>query len=82
MLAGGLVAGSLRSEGVPPDQLAGTLRWFELASAAGLGLASLGALAFLVNAFLIYTAAPLVELAVPSSVTTSPTTPAASAAGR
>jgi cbb3-type cytochrome oxidase subunit 1 len=86
MLAGGLVAGSLRSEGVPPHQLAGTLRWFELASAAGLGLASLGALALLVNAFLIYTAAPVVELAVPSSVTTSATssatTPAASAAGR
>ena len=77
MLAGGLVAGSLISQGAAPDEVADAIRWIQLASAAGLGLASLGALALLVNAFLMYTAAPLIELSVPSSIPTSATTSAA-----
>ncbi len=66
MLAGGLVAGSLQAQGTAPDQLANTLRWFQLGAASGLGLASLGGLALLVNAFLIYTAGRPVERALPA----------------
>jgi cbb3-type cytochrome oxidase subunit 1 len=75
LMFGGLAQGSLRSQGVTPDQIDGTLIWFRLVAFGGIGLAALGALALVVDLFLMYTAGrPVVY-----DATAEPLAPAASA---
>lgn len=76
LMLGGLAQGSLLSQQASGDTISGTLIWFRLAAAAGLGLAALGALAFLGNLFLMYTSGRPAEFVVapapPTGTTTSP----------
>jgi cbb3-type cytochrome oxidase subunit 1 len=75
LMFGGLAQGSLLSQGVTPDQIDGTLIWFRLVAFGGIGLAALGALALVVDLFLMYTAGrPVVY-----DATAEPLAPAASA---
>ncbi len=79
LMAGGLAEGSLRVGGASPDAVTGTLLWFDLAVAAGLGLFALGGLAFLVEFFLLYTSGRRSEYSVAPTGSASPTpTPAPS----
>jgi cytochrome c oxidase cbb3-type subunit 1 len=61
LIGAGLVQGSLMREGAPPEQVSGTLLWFRLVAAGGLGLAALGAACVLATLFLIYTTARRAE---------------------
>jgi cytochrome c oxidase cbb3-type subunit 1 len=55
MIGGGLVQGSLQSQGAAPQDVQGALFFFRIAAAGALGLVSLAALALVVNLFLAYT---------------------------
>jgi cbb3-type cytochrome oxidase subunit 1 len=63
LIGAGLVHGSLMREGAPPDQIGGTLLWFRLVAAGGLGIAALSAVCLLTTVFLIYTTARRAEYA-------------------
>ncbi len=65
MIGGGIIGGSLATQGATADQIDGTLLAFRLAAAGGLGLAALGALALLVNLFVAYTSGQPSEYALP-----------------
>lgn len=77
LMLGGLAQGSLLSQNASADVVNGTLVWFRLVGLAGLGLATLGAIAFLGNLFLMYTAGRPAEYAV----ATPPPAASPSAAG-
>ena len=64
LIGAGIVHGSLMREGAPPEQVSGTLLWFRLVAAGGLGLAALGAVCVLGTLFLIYTTARRAEYAL------------------
>jgi cbb3-type cytochrome oxidase subunit 1 len=63
LIGAGIVHGSLLREGAPADQVSGTLLWFRLVAAGGLGLAALSAVCALATLFLIYTTARRAEYA-------------------
>jgi cbb3-type cytochrome oxidase subunit 1 len=56
LMFGGLAQGSLLGQGITPDQIDGTLLWFRFVALGGIGLVTLGALALVVDLFLMYTA--------------------------
>jgi cytochrome c oxidase cbb3-type subunit 1 len=64
LIAGGIIHGSLLAGGADAAQVDGTLFWFRLVLAAGLGLAGLAALLATLNVFLMYTSARRAEYAV------------------
>ena len=64
LMLGGLAQGSLLLQQATADAINATLVWFRLGAAAGLGLAALGALAFLGDLFLMYTSGRPAEVAV------------------
>jgi cbb3-type cytochrome oxidase subunit 1 len=61
LMGGGIANGSLVAEGAPLEEITATLTWFWYGAFSGLGLAALGALAALVNLFLMYTTARRAE---------------------
>jgi hypothetical protein len=61
LVGAGVVHGSLMRDGAPPDQVSGTLLWFQLVAAGGLGLVAVGAVCALGTLFLIYTTARRAE---------------------
>jgi cytochrome c oxidase cbb3-type subunit 1 len=61
LIGAGLAHGSLMREGAPPEQVSGTLLWFRLVAAGGLGLTALGAVCVLGTLFLMYTTARRAE---------------------
>jgi cytochrome c oxidase cbb3-type subunit 1 len=63
LIGAGLVHGSLVRDGAPPDEVGGTLLWFRLVAAGGLGIATLSAACMLATMFLIYTTARRAEYA-------------------
>lgn len=87
LMAGGLAEGSLRAGAAAPEEIAGTLLWFDLAAAVGFGLLALGAVAFIIELFLLYTSAPRADYAlapttdVPATSAPAPSTDTAPAAG-
>jgi cytochrome c oxidase cbb3-type subunit 1 len=64
LIGAGIVHGSLMRDGAPPEQVAGTLLWFRMVVAGGLGLAALGAACALGTLFLMYTTARRAEYAL------------------
>ncbi|HYN63875.1 MAG TPA: cbb3-type cytochrome c oxidase subunit I [Candidatus Limnocylindrales bacterium] len=64
LIGAGIAHGSLMRDGAPPDQLSGTLLWFRLVAAGGLGLTALGAVCVLGTLFLMYTTARRAEYAL------------------
>lgn len=74
LMAGGLIEGSLRAAAAPPEEIRGTLLWPDLAVGIGLGLAALGALAFLIELFLLYTSGRRADYAI-APVATAPAPP-------
>ena len=71
LMAGGIAEGSLRASAAAPEQILGTLAWFDLVAGLGFGLAALGGLAFLVELFLLYTSGRRADYAV-APVTAAP----------
>jgi cbb3-type cytochrome oxidase subunit 1 len=57
LLGAGIVHGSLMLDGEAPEAIGGTLLWFRLVAAGGLGLASLGGVCLVLSLFLMYTTA-------------------------
>jgi cbb3-type cytochrome oxidase subunit 1 len=57
LMGAGIVHGSLMLDGEAPAAIGGTMMWFRLVAAGGLGLASLGGVCLLLNLFLMYTTA-------------------------
>jgi cytochrome c oxidase cbb3-type subunit 1 len=57
MMFGAIAHGGMLLEGAAPEVIDGTLFWFRLVVAGGLGLTSLAAAALLLNLFLMYTRA-------------------------
>jgi len=68
LVAAGIVHGSLIADGAPPDQINGTLTYFRLSAAGGLGLAALGGAVALVSLFMMYTTARRAEYALVDAV--------------
>jgi cbb3-type cytochrome oxidase subunit 1 len=70
LMLGGLAQGSMLNQGMAPEQIDGVLIWFRLVALGGLGLVALGALALVIDLFLMYTAGRTVEyeVAAPASV--------------
>ncbi len=74
LMLGGLAQASLVSQGTAADQVDATLVWFRLVAFGGMGLVALGALALVVDLFLMYTAGRRIEsepAAVPALTSTS-----------
>jgi cytochrome c oxidase cbb3-type subunit I len=63
LVAAGIVHGSLLGDGAPPDVIAGTLMWFRIVAAGGLGLVALGGVCAVLNLFLLYTTAQRADYA-------------------
>ena len=68
LIAAGIVHGSLIADGAPPDQINGTLTYFRLSAAGGLGLAPWAARSPCVSLFMMYTTARRAEYALVDSV--------------
>lgn len=64
LIGAGIAHGALMAQGAPGDQLNGTLVWFRLVAAGGLGLASLGGICLVGTLFLMYTTARRAEYAL------------------
>lgn len=64
LMLGGLAQASLLSQGTASDQIDATLVWFRLVAFGGMGLVALGALALVIDLFLLYTAGRTVEYQV------------------
>ena len=56
LMFSGIAHGSLLAQSAGPDVISSTLLWYRLGALAGMSLAALGALAFLLDLFLMYTA--------------------------
>ncbi|HET7140879.1 MAG TPA: cbb3-type cytochrome c oxidase subunit I [Candidatus Limnocylindria bacterium] len=77
LMFSGIAHGSLLAQAAGPDVIASTLVWFRLGAVAGMGLLALGALAFLLDLFLMYTAgepAVYVTTAPPPDAAATPAT--------
>lgn len=61
LIGAGMVHGSLLRDGVPAEEVGGTLLWFRLVVASGLGLTAIGAVCALGTLFLMYTTARRAE---------------------
>ena len=72
LIAAGIAHGSLLAEAAPAADVGGTLFWFRLVAGGGLGLAALGALLAVLNAFLMYTGARRAEYAVSGEAAVAP----------
>ena len=68
LIGAGIAHGSLMAQGAPGDQINGTLIWFRLVAAGGLGLASLGGICLVATHFLMYTTARRAEYALADAV--------------
>jgi cytochrome c oxidase cbb3-type subunit 1 len=68
LIGAGIAHGTLMAEGAPGDQLNGTLIWFRLVAAGGLGLASLGGICLVGTLFLMYTTARRAEYATADAI--------------
>jgi cbb3-type cytochrome oxidase subunit 1 len=68
LIGAGIVHGSLRTDGAPPDVVSGTLVWFRVVAAGGFGLVALGAVCALTTLFLIYTTARRADYALDEAV--------------
>jgi cbb3-type cytochrome oxidase subunit 1 len=68
LIGAGIAHGSLMAQGAPADQVNGTLIWFRLVAAGGLGLASLGGVCLVGTLFLMYTTARRAEYAQADAV--------------
>jgi len=64
LMAGGIVHGSMRLQGAPPDEIAGPVFWFQLVAGAGVSLVALAAAIALLSVFLMYTSARRADYAV------------------
>ena len=64
LIGAGIAHGALMAQGAPGDQVNGTLVWFRLVAAGGLGLVSLGAMSLVGTHFLMYTTARRAEYAL------------------
>ena len=71
-----LAEGSLRAAAAAPEELRGTLAWFDVAAGIGFGLVALGALAFLGELFLVFTSAHRADYVVAPVTAAPPPTPA------
>lgn len=56
LMFSGIAHGSLLAQSASPDVISSTLLWYRLGAVAGMGLLALGAVAFLLDLFLMYTA--------------------------
>lgn len=65
LMGGGMAEGAMRAAQSAPDQVAAALMPYRVAAFMGFGLVALGALAMLVNLFLMYTSGEPVEYVVP-----------------
>jgi cbb3-type cytochrome oxidase subunit 1 len=74
LMGAGLAEGSFRAQAADPETIAAGILGYELVAFLGIGLAAIGGLAALVNAFLAYTSGHPVERPAPGQ-------PAAAAAG-
>jgi cbb3-type cytochrome oxidase subunit 1 len=68
LIGAGIAHGSLMAQGAPGDQVSGTLVWFRLVAAGGLGLASLGGICLVGTLFLMYTTARRAEYSLADAV--------------
>jgi len=57
LITGGIIHGSMLADGAPAAEIDGTVFWFRLVQAAGIGLSALAALVMALNVFLMYTSA-------------------------
>jgi cytochrome c oxidase cbb3-type subunit 1 len=71
LVSGGIAHGSLMRDGAPPEAVSGTLIWFRVVTAAGLGLVALGAACAATNLFLIYTTARRADYAPAEAIPAS-----------
>ncbi|HEX6654846.1 MAG TPA: cbb3-type cytochrome c oxidase subunit I, partial [Candidatus Limnocylindria bacterium] len=68
LIGAGIAHGTLMAQGAPGDQVSGTLIWFRLVAAGGLGLAALGGICLVGTHFLMYTTARRAEYAMADAV--------------
>jgi cytochrome c oxidase cbb3-type subunit I len=68
LIGAGIAHGALIAQAAQPDQVNGTLVWFRLVAAGGLGLASLGGVCLVATLFLMYTTARRAEYALVDAV--------------
>jgi cbb3-type cytochrome oxidase subunit 1 len=68
LVGAGIIHGSLMRDGAPPEVVSGTLLWFRLVAAGGLGLVALGGTCAVLTLFLIYTTARRAEYVVSDAV--------------
>jgi cytochrome c oxidase cbb3-type subunit I len=71
LIGAGIAHGALMAQGTPGDQVNGTLIWFRLVAAGGLGLVSLGGLCLVGTLFLMYTSARRAEYSMADAVPAS-----------
>ena len=72
LIAGGIAHGSLVAQAAKAADIDSTLFWFKLVGGGGLGLAALGALGAVLNAFLMYTGARRAEYAISGEAAVAP----------
>jgi cbb3-type cytochrome oxidase subunit 1 len=68
LVGAGIVHGSLMRDGAAPEAVSGTLLWFRLVAAGGLGMVALGGVCAVLTLFLIYTTARRAEYVVSDAV--------------
>jgi cytochrome c oxidase cbb3-type subunit I len=68
LVAAGVVHGSLLRDGAPPEVVSGTLQWFRLVAAGGLGMVALGGVCGVLTLFLIFTTARRAEYVLDDAV--------------
>lgn len=68
LIGAGIAHGAMMAQGAPGDQVSGTLIWFRMVAAGGLGLVSLGGICLVGTLFLMYTTARRAEYAMADAV--------------
>ena len=68
LIGAGIAHGAMMAQGAPGDQVSGTLIWFRMVAAGGLGLVSLGGVCLVGTLFLMYTKARRAEYAMVDAV--------------
>ena len=68
LIGAGIAHGAMMAQGAPGDQVSGTLIWFRMVAAGGLGLVSLGGVCLVGTLFLMYTTARRAEYAMVDAV--------------
>ncbi len=71
LMGGGLAEGTLRAAAAAPEQMTAALAPYRAVAFLGFGLVALGAVAMLVNLFLLYTSGEPVEYVVPGQAATA-----------